>query len=81
MGVVDAATPPDQTGQEDQSIFLGAPFGSSASSIADDPSQTIVYLPIGQDTDFECFGGAGAACIDLFLAFGTDDPPAVVGKK
>jgi hypothetical protein len=75
IGVIDAGTPPDQTGQLDQLFSSGGPFDDS---IAVDPNTKTVYLP---SRGALCGNVNTSACIVLWQPSGTDDPGVVVGKK
>jgi hypothetical protein len=80
IGVVDAVS--DETvGRPhlDQSVATAnpnaTPVNTSAHSIAVDPSAKIVYVMSAK------VGLCAFSCLAFFQAVGTDDPPAVVGKK
>ena len=79
IGVVDAGTSDQILGQEDQSVATAnpsaVPVNTSAHSIAVDPSANIVYVMSAG------VGLCALSCLAFFQPVGTDDPPAVVGKK
>jgi hypothetical protein len=78
MGVVDAAS-----GQEDQSVTTA----SGSHSVAVDPLQTQVYLPVNNTAAAQAAklcssvgGNDGLGCVLVLLPLGRDDPPAYVRR-
>jgi hypothetical protein len=87
IGVVDAVA--DETvgrPHVDQSVATAIPGSSPATvntsghSIAVDPSQNIAYV-MSAHVSGGPDGLCPFSCMGFFQPVGTDDPPAVVGKK